>query len=48
MLETHLVVEIEKDLWKHLLSLEDEAVGSVIFIVLGFHSIGMSYPELLF
>lgn len=48
VLETNLVVEIEKDLWKHLLSLEGEAIGSVSFIVLGFHSTGMSYPELLF
>lgn len=47
VLETKLVVEIVKDLCAHLLSFEDEDVDSVIFMVFGFHSVGMPYPRVL-
>lgn len=48
VLETKLIVKIEKDLWVYLHSLEGEDVGSVIFMVFGFHSISMPHPELIF
>lgn len=48
VLKTELMVKIPKDLWEGLLSLEGEDVGSVIFMVFSFHSVGMPYPELLF
>lgn len=39
--------KLYKDLCAYLLSLEDEDVDSVIFMVFGFHSVGMPYPKVL-
>jgi len=40
--------KLKKDLCTYLLSLEGEDDDSVIFMVFGFHSVGMLYPDLLF